>query len=157
MVAALLSTLVAMPLTVGKRVAYAALIVGLVALLAANLGRQQKFAARSEMLWQALEYVERQAPQGACVQWVGSKQLEIEEGIHFQWHLAARGRGDIHIQLVDAAGNPVQRSEVRGLRAMPSWRMVGGERPADAGDVLQCFTASYHLGCKRFTCCLEAL
>ncbi len=39
----------------------------------------------------------------------------MEEGIHFQWHLYHRGRGDVKIGLVDAAGVPLDRVELPQL------------------------------------------
>jgi hypothetical protein len=158
LIAALLSTLLVVPASIWKRVAYGALAGGVIVLIAANIGRQQKFAARADMLWQALEHVERQAPPGTCIEWVASKDLDSEEGIHFQWHLQARGRGDIHIRLVDVAGNVQCRSEIVASAPNPALR-IDGRAPASAqaGAVVQAFTTSYHLGQKRFACYLVRL
>jgi hypothetical protein len=158
LIAALLSTLLVVPASIWKRVAYGALAGGLIVLIAANIGRQQKFAARAAMLWQALEHVEQQAPHGTSIEWVASKELDSEEGIHFQWHLQARGRGDIHIRLVDAAGNVQRRSELVDSAPAAALRIDGRAPPSgQAGAVVQAFTTSYHLGQKRFTCYLVRL
>jgi hypothetical protein len=158
LIAALLSTLVCVPVSLGKRLAYGALAGGLAVLMVANIGRQEKFAARAALLWQTLEYVERQAPPNTCIEWVSGPELDIEEGVHFQWHLHARGRDDLHVRLVDAAGQVQQRSELPGATPAPSL-CVRGRAPAAerAGDVVQTFTTSYHLGQRRFTCYLLRL
>jgi hypothetical protein len=154
LIAALLSTLTVVSTSACKRLAAGALACGLVGLMAANVGRQQKLSARSDMLWQAVEYVERNAPQGAVIDWVGSEQLNVEEGIHFQWHLAARGRSDIQLRLVDASANEIDRREIRRASAVPVWRIVGGQTPVGTGEVLHTFATSYHLGGKHFDCYL---
>jgi hypothetical protein len=155
LIAALLSTLAVAPISLWKRLAIGALTGGLIVLAVANVGRQQKFAARADMLWHALEYVEREAPQGGCIEWVSGKELDAEEGIHFQWHLQARGRQDLQVRLVDGAGNVQQRVELSSEGPAPAMR-VDGRRPGpdQAGAVLQTFTEPYHLGRKHFTCFL---
>jgi hypothetical protein len=132
--ALLLTALVAIPASVPKRAAWAGVGLGLVALLVANVGRQEKAAARSRMLWAALHHVEATAPQGARIAWVGDKSLGTEEGIHFAWHLLHRGRGDVRVGLFDG---PTEGASG-----------VWGPGPT--------FAANYRLGRKRFTCRLDA-
>jgi hypothetical protein len=99
-----------------------------VAVIVAGVNRQEKVAARSQMLWQVLEHVERTAPRGAAVAWVSGPtedgQLNAEEGIHFAWHLLHRGRIDVRVGLVDRAGRPVPRVELAPLPSPPGYRVA---------------------------------
>ena len=62
-----LASLVAvLPRTRWTWASWAALGVGLIVVLASNVGKQQKFASRARLLWDVLERVEKQAPPGAC-------------------------------------------------------------------------------------------
>jgi hypothetical protein len=96
-----------------RRLAYAALAGGLAAVMVASVGKQVKFAARAAFLWQTLEYVEKNAPPGVCVAWRSGPGLNIEEGIHFCWHLQARGRPDIQMRLLTDRGEQQRRVELR--------------------------------------------
>jgi hypothetical protein len=155
----LLSLLVAVPSIAARRIAWAGVWVGLVLITAANVGRQDKFAARARMLWAAVEYVERTAPPGAGVAWVSGDsqkgELNVEEGIHFQWHLYHRGRPDVHVGLFDAEGNPVTRAELPLLACAPTFRMSG--KPGLGGEWVdgKAFEAEYWAGRKRFECLLS--
>jgi hypothetical protein len=97
LLAALLCRLFAAPDSRMKQLALAALAVGLLALLVATVGRQEKATARNRLLWQALHHVEATAPANARVEWAAD--LPPEEGIHFAWHLRHRGRPDIVVSL----------------------------------------------------------
>jgi hypothetical protein len=125
LLAVLLSELAAVPLPGWRRAAYVALGCGLAAVAVANLGKQDKFAARSALLWQVVERVERQAPHGACVAWIDGPQLNVEEGIHFRWHLRARGRSDLALALLDAHGQPIQRVEASQPDTAPDYVVTG--------------------------------
>src|SRR5439155_6044191 len=57
--AAFLSVLADVPATAWRRAAGVGLAAGLAAVAIANVGRQEKFAARADVLWQAVETVER--------------------------------------------------------------------------------------------------
>jgi hypothetical protein len=154
LLAVLLTRLIAVPFSWAKGGAWVLLAAGLVGVLAAGIGRQEKLAARSHMLWQLLAAVERDAPPGAVVEWVSGSaedgQLNAEEGIHFYWHLLHRGRADVRVRLVDPAGGLVQRVELppptgparyriaAHPTADPAWRTT-----ADAG-------VRYHLGRRTF-------
>ena len=133
-----------------------ALGVGLSFLVAANLGRQAKVAARSRLLWDALHTVEATAPPNARVEWVsgstGAGALNAEEGIHFRWHLLHRGRGDVAVHLVDAAGAPIERVELPPAGGPADYRLAMGR-----GDGAAAFTRRYWLGRKRLDCHLERL
>ncbi len=156
LLALLVTAALAAPAGWPKRVAVVAVAAGLVGLAAASYGRQEKFAARARLLWDALRYVEATAPAGARVAWVGGDTaagaLNAEEGIHFQWHLVHRGRGDIRVGLVDAAGDPIRRVELPPLDGPADYRLAMGKPPA-AGGVE--FAAAYRLGRKRLTCRLD--
>jgi hypothetical protein len=155
----LLMMLVAVPSVTARRLAWAGVWVGLVLIAVANVGRQEKFAARARMLWAAVEYVERTAPPGAGVAWVSGDsqkgELNVEEGIHFQWHLYHRGRPDLHVGLFDTDGNPVTRAELPSLACEPRFRMSG--TPAAVGEWGEgrAFAADYWAGRKRFECYLS--
>jgi len=113
-----------------KRVCFIACAVGLVAAAVANIGKQEKFAARAELLHQALAWIEKEALAGTRIAWVGESNLggqlrsqgglNIEEGIHFGWHLHARGRNDVRVGLVDANGQPQARCELAPLAEPPT-------------------------------------
>jgi hypothetical protein len=158
----LLTALIAVPASVPKRVAWAGVGLGIVALLVANVGRQEKVAARSRMLWAALHHVEATAPSGARIAWMGTRSgdgaLGIEEGIHFAWHLLHRGRGDVRVGLFDERGRPVVRVELPPLDREPTYRLAGRSRnESGAWGPGPTFAASYRLGRKRFACQLDSL
>ncbi len=134
-----------------RRPALVAVGCGLAAVLAAGVGRQQRFAARADVLWQALAQVERAAPRGACVGWVEGRHLNREEGIHFCWHLHARGRPDLTVRLLDADGNPVERRELAATDVAPRLFVTGGPAPLPAaGEPLKRFRAFYWRGARRY-------
>src|SRR5258708_1396722 len=132
LIAVVLAHVLGMPALMWKRAAGGAFAVGLFAVAVSNVGRQQKFAARADMLWQALVWVEKQPlPPGAVVGWVSDSAtstggkvaytaatpgLNIEEGIHFDWHLRARHRADRVVRLFDENGRPQDRVEITVTR-----------------------------------------
>jgi hypothetical protein len=159
-IAALLSGLAGLRPSRWAQLARGAMVLGLAAVLVASVGRQQKFAARARVLWEALEYVERQAPPNARVAWISGDGLKdglnVEEGIHFQWHLAARGRGDVRVGLYDARGEPLPRCEVQALDDAPVLAISGGPQSPRAGDwqPAQRFAAVSWGGLRRCECYL---
>jgi hypothetical protein len=136
------------------RVAWGALLVGLVVVMAASVGKQQKFAARARLLWEALEYVEREAPPGARVAWRAGDSLNPEEGIHFQWHLRARGRGDIRVGLYDERGRPLPRPELPPPDGEPALAISGGPGADGGWQVRRRFADPYWGGLRRCECYL---
>ena len=84
------------------------------------------------------------------------KDLDIEEGIHFQWHLAARGRGDVHIHLVDGHGNRLQRAEVVEANSTepPIWQMCGHAPAFHLPGAVREFGTTFHWGRRQFACSL---
>jgi hypothetical protein len=159
-IAALLSGLVGLDRSRWARLARVALTLGLAGVMVASVGRQQKFAARARVLWEALEYVQRQAPPNAHVAWISGdglgNGLNVEEGIHFQWHLAARGRGDVRVGLYDAHGKPLSRPEVPALHDSPALAISGGPQSPHAGgwEPSQRFVATAWGGLRHSECYL---
>jgi hypothetical protein len=138
-----------------QRWAFAAVGCGLAAVLVASIGRQSKFAARADMLWQALEQVEASAPQGACIGWQASGSLNLEEGIHFAWHLANRGRRDLRVRLIDEDGDTPTRCELPACFDPPTLVITASPTPPvgswrKAGESVVTFWA----GKKRWACYL---
>lgn len=156
LLAALFSTLEEAVAVNWKRVAYGLTACGLAALAVSNLGKQEKFAARAELLWQALEYVEQTAPVDTCVAWVQDATLNCEEGIHFCWHLKHRGRPDIAVRLLDSDGRPLQRIELAPVEQAPALLVSGSEAnpPAGAWEILREFDSFYWWGKRGYHCYL---
>ncbi len=153
--AVLLSALAGVGASVWKRAAWATLACGLAAVAVANLGKQDKFAARAALLWQALEHVEGEYPQGTCLGWVAGPNLNIEEGIHFSWHLALRGRRYLPLQLLDADGRPQQRSELPPIDRQPVLLLSGAPTvPGEHWKLRREFAAVYWGGLRRYHCYL---
>jgi hypothetical protein len=156
----MLTVLAALPRSLPGRVAWVGVAAGVAAIAVANVGRQEKVAARAGMLWAALHHIEAVAPPGARVAWLSGDPaaggLGVEEGIHFAWHLLHRGRGDIRIGLFDEQGNPVERVELPPLDGEPAYRFVGPAVEAvGPWEPVQTFAAPYRFGRKYFTCRLD--
>ncbi|MFO0810169.1 MAG: hypothetical protein U0746_16230 [Gemmataceae bacterium] len=153
MFAALLMRLASVPLVAWRRIAVAGVGCGLVAVAVANVGRQGKFAARADVLWQTLEIVERNAGPNDRVAWVSDSTLNVEEGIHFRWHLAARGHGH-DVDLVDAAGNPLERIEVPAAHDRATWAVTGTSTPppGKTWELRQRLERRYWGGRRQYDC-----
>jgi hypothetical protein len=159
MLAALVSGLAAVPAAAWRRAAWTGLVGGLAAVAAANVGRQEKFAARAAVLWDTLEYVERTAPPEEHVAWLSGPGLNVEEGIHFRWHLLARGRDDVAVELYDERGRPEERCELPMARGAAGLAVTGTPEPPAAGGpwVLRGqFRRPYWAGRKTYDCYLWA-
>ncbi|HJZ60252.1 MAG TPA: hypothetical protein VKE74_35240, partial [Gemmataceae bacterium] len=117
--------------------------------------------ARAKMLWDAVGYVEMTAPPGAKVAWVSGDSLKgglnVEEGIHFRWHLFHRGRGDVQIGLFEETDRPLQRTELPPLAGEPEYRLFGvlAETPARGWEPERSFAATYWMGRRRYDCHLS--
>jgi hypothetical protein len=139
-----------------RRVARAGISLGLVVLAAVAAGRQDKVSARSQLLWDAVHYTERHAPQGATIAWISGDsargELNVEEGIHFRWHLLHRGRGDLQIQLVNARGERIERVELPRATAEPLYVVAGASGIPAGWDEVQPSERRYWLGRKAYTC-----
>lgn len=156
--AAFLSVLAEVPAVRCRRLAGVGLAGGLAVVIGANVGRQDKFAARAEVLWQAVETVERAAGPRTSVAWLSGPALNVEEGIHFRWHLLARGRGDVAVQLFDEHGQPEVRCELpTGGRGRPEgWAVTGVPQPPPGGpwSLRQSFRQDYWVGRRHYECYL---
>jgi len=157
--AAFLSVLADMPAVRWRRAAELGLAAGLTVVAVASVGRQEKFAARSELLWQAVQTVERTAGPETRVAWLSGPTLNVEEGIHFRWHLLARGRGDVAVELFDEKGRPELRCELPTSREQErpdGWAMTGAPQPPPGGPwaLRHSFRQDYWAGRRHYECYL---
>ncbi len=160
--AVLLTGFAAVSPSTWKRAAWLGLTGGLIAMMVASMGRQEKVATRSKMLWAVLHHLEAEAPPGTRVAWIGGDsergELNTEEGIHLYWHLLHRGRGDIRIGLRDASDRPLPRVELAALPEQPEYRIAS--RPLD-GSLLwrteRTFAFPYRFGRRAYECSIESL
>lgn len=153
LLAVLLTRFLRLPFCWPKVVAWTAVGVGLAAVLVAGIGRQEKLAARSQMLWELLAAVERDAPPGAVAEWVSGGtdgELNAEEGIHFYWHLLHRGRADVRVRLIDTAGRPVKRVELDDPPGDARYRIAGRASPDAGWRTVADVRVPYHLGRRGF-------
>jgi hypothetical protein len=142
-----------------KRFALAGLAVCLLTAAIGSLGREWKSWARNDALWQALEFVEQQAPPGAAVAWVGTDsdrpgphELYFIEGRHFSWHLQGRGRHDLDIPRVETRDSS-QFLMDGAAGPGPALVVAGTAPPAGNADwqVVKVFRTGYW-GVRRFEC-----
>lgn len=105
------------------------IMLGLTAVAVSNVGKQQKFKARAQMVWQVVEFLERNPlPPGSDIAWVADTAtstggrvpyqmpnpgLNAEEGVHLDWHLQARRRVAVQVRLHDEAGTRLPGSDHR--------------------------------------------
>jgi hypothetical protein len=152
MLAGLWSVLALTPAGMWKRGSQVALAVGVAGILVANWGRQDKFAARARLFWETLEYVEGEAQTGSDLAWYGVRinkppVLGTGEGLHFGWHLAWRGRGDLKVQLLD------QNTKQRHCQA--DYAVTGEPIPPGGGwDLVREFRAPFWMNWKSHQCYL---
>ena len=170
--AGLLALLGTVELPVWRKLAMAAVVGGLIAVAIANVGRQAKVAARINVLWQALEFVEKSAGNEARIAWVSGPQLNVEEGIHFRWHLQARGHDNVVVDLFDEHGVAEERCELPPVNPgsgssfilhpssfslrPSSFAITGTPQPPPTGDwaLVRHFEATFWLGRRHFDCYL---
>jgi hypothetical protein len=150
--AGLLAMLFAVPTMIWRRIALAGVVGGLVVVAGANLGRQQKVAARIDLLWQTLECVEREADPAARVAWISSAGLNVEEGIHFRWHLQARGHDRLAVELLDERGQAEERIELAADNRPANLAVTGALHPPPGGpwSLRHEFHAAYWAGRRHF-------
>ena len=155
LLAALVATLAALPATPAKRVAWVGLTIGLIVVAGANVGRQEKFAARAAVLWDALEYVERTATLDERIAWYSGSALNAEEGIHFHWHLSARGH-DVPVDLYDDQGRPQERCELSATAGGAGWAVTGTPEspPGGSWELKRTFRRPYWGGRREYDCYL---
>ncbi|HEY1379777.1 MAG TPA: hypothetical protein VGF55_23445 [Gemmataceae bacterium] len=157
MLAGLLSSVAAVPAAAWRRAAWVGLAGGLAVVAAASVGRQEKFAARAAVLWQALEYVEQTAVPAEHVAWYSGPALNVEEGIHFRWHLLARGH-DVPVDLYDEGGRPEARRELPPTAGPAGLAVTGTPDPPPGGswELRRSFRRPYWGGRKEYDCYLWA-
>jgi hypothetical protein len=159
LVAVMLGSFLSLPTNVWKKAACFALGVGMVALIVANLGKQDKFIARAKLLWEVLETVQHEVPVNATIAWRAGNplggELDVEEGIHFRWHLEQRRRSDVTIALFDEKGNAAERVELKSTDTPATFAVWGKTPPSDAAwTPYRTFESPYRLGRQRFTATL---
>jgi hypothetical protein len=162
LLAALFSVLVAIPARAPRRLAFAVLTCGLVPLVLLNLAKQDKFAARTRLLWEALSFVEEETPPASELIWMGfagassmNQELDWAEGMHFGWHLAERKQAQLnfHLQGCPSPDNPFGGST--GMVDRPAFALSGPARPPGADWVLvRKFDSPYWLGRRCYHCYL---
>ena len=96
---------------------------------------------------------------GSEPQALSGPTLNVEEGIHFHWHLLARGRGDVAVELFDEQGRPEQRCELPASRQRErpeDWAMTGVPKPPPGGPwaLRQSFRQDYWAGRRHYECYL---
>jgi hypothetical protein len=153
--ALLLTALFSAPRTLWRRTAEAALACGLVATAFSANDKHQKFAAKIDLLWQTLETIEREAPPNARIAWYcgasGSGDIDAESGVHFQWHLAARGRPDVSLVYVNDSVSPnvpATRPSVKSEPTFAFWTQTNPDAAKHWAEWRR-FTASYRAGMKQ--------
>jgi hypothetical protein len=154
--ALLLAALMKAPAGRVRVVAVVLLCAGLAAVLTANIARQEKVAARAQMLWQVVNHLETSAPPDAGVMWVSGDSargaLNAEEGIHVQWHLARRGRADIRIALFDSNEQPLARVELAPPTGAMLFRVGGAGALAPDWEPDRTASEVFQFGRKHYDC-----
>jgi hypothetical protein len=158
LLAILLTRFAQVPTNWRTRLAWGALMVGVIVLGLVNLARQEKLTARTMMLWDVVRHLETQTPPNGVVEWVSGEssrgELNVEEGIHVQWHLLHRGRRDIQIRLLDPQFQPISRVEVPSTNGRVVFRVLGAAGVA-ASDHSIPYQRSYWAGRKSFACVIQ--
>ncbi len=156
--AVFLTTFTFLPLTYCKKSAWAGLCTALAVIAVANVGKQQKFAARANMLWDAVHYVESTAPKNAHVAWISgdnfASDLNVEEGIHFpvasrkSWSWRRENRS------LQRKWKQTQANRAPFYSMTPDSLSCSGKRSDEpAGwEPERTFVSAYWLGRKQYHC-----
>ena len=157
----LLTQFIAVPEIRWKQAATVALAIGVLAVAVSNVGRQLRFAARAEFLWQVVHYFENDPRSPVTVAWIGAKDdnrgLDIEEGIHVAWHLKERGHSQMDMHLFNTAGGFQQRGELAPEDHPEQFAITAaGQKVPLPGQWKQVrdFEQDYWFGKRHFTCTL---
>jgi hypothetical protein len=126
--AVLVQQLLMAPSSLVKRFAILALVVGLAITLTACIGKQAKVSARSQMLWEIAHTIEAESRSPVVIGWVSTTGLNIEEGIHMQWHLQNRDNVTTTTVLLDAHGVPQSRVEIENATKTPTMLVTESDR-----------------------------
>ncbi|MEX2213261.1 MAG: hypothetical protein WD768_03985 [Phycisphaeraceae bacterium] len=156
-IAVFLATVIRLKASRATQVAWIALIGGLIAIAIASIGKQEKLIARANMLWQAVEWVEKNVPADTAIAWLSGDSdqgaLNIEEGIHFQWHLDFRGKKKVRVLLYDESWKPLNRVEIDAGKEKPELAIWGKPVPATAPlKPDESFVTTYRFGAKQYEC-----
>ena len=81
-----------------------------------------------------------------------SRDLNVEEGIHFRWHLLHRGRSDATVGLFDLEGHPLDRVEIAPFTGEADYRFCGTPTGAAGWSEEQRFAVPYWAGRKQYEC-----
>jgi hypothetical protein len=169
-VAVVISSVISMPSVAWRRVAIGSFACGLAGVAIANVGRQDRFRARAEMFWQLAHWVEDQP--SSSLAWISDSEastggrsayasaapaLNVEEGIHFDWHLQARNRGSWPVQLFDERGQTLRRVDFGRDSVAPPTLVVTAcaEPPTRLGtswERVHLVEVVYWGGLKRYSC-----
>lgn len=140
-----------------KKLPYALLAGGLLVTVISLVGKQDKYYARIANLWDALEHVEREVPIGARIGWVGvanrgkTDDLEFSDGIHFVWHLNARGGRSLQWQEFPA-GQPIHASADAPHYLVTSATQPPSSTGGGAWKLLRHCQRDYWLGRNQVNC-----
>jgi hypothetical protein len=103
-----------------------------------------------------VRYAEANVPPDTRIAWLSGDSakggLNIEEGIHFQWHLFHRGRGDLAVGLFDESGKPLERVELPPLAGAPQFAFSGKLAEPPGWEPERDFASNYWLGRKKYEC-----
>jgi hypothetical protein len=151
--AVLLSGLATVPDVRWRRAAWVGLCGGLVIVAGTSVGKQERFAAKAAVLWEALEYVERTTGPSERVAWFGGPKLLADEGIHFRWHLLGRGH-DVPVDLYDEQGEPEERLELPPAAGGGGIAVTGTAEPPPGGpwELRRAFRREYWGGRRGYDC-----
>jgi hypothetical protein len=153
LLAVFIARLAAIPSISAKRIGWVGLVGGLAVVAAANVGRQQKFAARAAVLWDTLESVETMAAPDR-IAWYGGPALNVEEGINFHWHMMGRGC-NLPMDVYDD-GRPADRCELPPAAGGAGLAVTGSPSPPPGGpwELRRTFRRPYWGGRREFDCYL---
>lgn len=161
-VAVLLGGLVDLRLPHWTRAAWTALGIGIAVILVQTVGKEFEFRARNELLWETVEWIERDVPDGSRVAWICQENLrndlDPQEGVHVYWHIKERKRKQVKIDLYSADGKPVESTDMLHIDGTPDWAVWGlAPNPWRSNwEVRQHWEVPYWLGLRRFQCTIGA-
>jgi hypothetical protein len=157
-IAILLGGLTQIRLPAWTRASWAALSIGITVILIQTIGKQLEFRARNELLWETVEWIEREVPDGAQIAWISQDNLRNDlnssEGIHAYWHMKERKRKRIRIGLYTADGTFIESTEIQPIEGTPDWAIwaLAPNPWREHCDVRKRAEVPYWLGSRRFEC-----
>lgn len=153
LVALMLTALLEAPATWSRRVVWATLGVCFVAVLIANLARQDATQSRSVLLWQVVECVEQQCPAEGVAVWQVGPQMHEVEAVHVAWHVQARSRKDVSVVLRQPNGNTSTPPMIPKPKHEPTLLIARVDaNPDSAWQSMKTFQIAYWFGLRRHEC-----